>query len=223
VRALLKSPADLPDAFVISLDRLPSHGRTIAGHLRARRSTGEIPIVFAGGDPEKAARALALTPGALASAWNRIGDVLPQALSRPLAPAPWPTVASQSPMGTKLGLKAQMRVLLIQPPEEFGEILSTYCEGLTIVENQLRAPADAIFWFVRSQNAFDRNLEWFASRLLDGPSCRGWIAWPKQSGPTPSDLTLPSIRRSALEFGLVDYKIVSLDKVWASSVFGRKR
>ena len=46
-RALRK---DLPDAFVISLERRPSHGMEIGSSLRVRASTRHVPLVFVVGD-----------------------------------------------------------------------------------------------------------------------------------------------------------------------------
>lgn len=46
---------DLPDAVVISLDRLPSHGRAVAEWILEAKSRRHIPIVFEGGKPDKVA------------------------------------------------------------------------------------------------------------------------------------------------------------------------
>ena len=43
----------LPDIMVISLDRLPSHGRQIAEWLWEAKKRQHIPIIFAGGKPDK--------------------------------------------------------------------------------------------------------------------------------------------------------------------------
>lgn len=45
-RAVSAAP---PDAFVIDLSRLPSHGREVATFFRGRKATRQIPIVFVGG------------------------------------------------------------------------------------------------------------------------------------------------------------------------------
>ena len=45
----------LPDLVVISLDRLPSHGRAVAEWFRESKSRRHIPIVFEGGKPDKVA------------------------------------------------------------------------------------------------------------------------------------------------------------------------
>ncbi len=44
---------DLPDILVISIDRLPSHGKAYAEWLWQAKSRQHIPIVFCGGKPDK--------------------------------------------------------------------------------------------------------------------------------------------------------------------------
>lgn len=44
---------DLPDILVISLDRLPSHGKVYAEWLWESKKRQHIPIIFCGGKPEK--------------------------------------------------------------------------------------------------------------------------------------------------------------------------
>ena len=44
---------DLPDILVISLDRLPSHGKAYAEGLWEAKKRQHIPIIFCGGKPEK--------------------------------------------------------------------------------------------------------------------------------------------------------------------------
>ena len=48
-------PDPLPDAVVISLDRLPSHGRAIAEWVWEAKKRQHVPIVFVGGKPDKVA------------------------------------------------------------------------------------------------------------------------------------------------------------------------
>lgn len=43
----------LPDAVIISLDRLPSHGRTVAEWFWEAKKRQHVPIIFAGGEPDK--------------------------------------------------------------------------------------------------------------------------------------------------------------------------
>jgi len=46
---------ELPEAFIISLERLPSHGRRVAEWLHESKRRRAVPLIFAGGKPEKVA------------------------------------------------------------------------------------------------------------------------------------------------------------------------
>jgi response regulator RpfG family c-di-GMP phosphodiesterase len=61
-KAVLANP---PDAVVVSLDRLPSHGRETAQGLRGHKAGRTIPIVFVGGEGEAVAKTKAKVPDAL--------------------------------------------------------------------------------------------------------------------------------------------------------------
>jgi len=63
-RAAKAIHATPPDAVIISLARLPSHGRAVAEHLLTRRTTRDVPLLFVGGTPEAAARVRQLVPNA---------------------------------------------------------------------------------------------------------------------------------------------------------------
>src|ERR1700674_1054694 len=64
--------ASSPAAVLIDLDRLPSHGREVAVALRTSKSTRHIPIVFAGGVPEKVERIRQELPDAFFTDWKRV-------------------------------------------------------------------------------------------------------------------------------------------------------
>ena len=60
-KSLWKSP---PDACVIDLSRLPSHGREVSLGLRERKATRGVPIVFLDGEAEKVERIRSVIPDA---------------------------------------------------------------------------------------------------------------------------------------------------------------
>ncbi len=80
-RALRENP---PDAVVIDLARLPSHGQAVGIALRAQKATRMVPLVFIEADPEKTARVRGLLPDAVFTTWPRIGAALRRALRHPL-------------------------------------------------------------------------------------------------------------------------------------------
>jgi NADPH-dependent ferric siderophore reductase len=74
----------LPDIAVISLDRLPSHGRAVAEWLWEAKKRQHIPIIFAGGEREKVAairaefpRAVYCSPSAVAATVARLAAAQP--------------------------------------------------------------------------------------------------------------------------------------------------
>jgi len=66
----------LPDAVVISLDRLPSHGRAVAEWFWEAKKRQHIPIIFAGGQPDKVKATKAKFPQAVFCATEKVPEIL---------------------------------------------------------------------------------------------------------------------------------------------------
>lgn len=83
-----------PAAVVISLARLPSHGRAVAEWFWEAKERQNIPIVFAGGTPDKVEATRAKLPRASARAMNWRASYQKSSLSRPQdSPQPGPAQA----------------------------------------------------------------------------------------------------------------------------------
>jgi hypothetical protein len=67
---------DPPAALVISLQRLPSHGREIADAVWSSKWGREIPIIFFNGHPEKLPALQEKFPGAIFTAWEALISIL---------------------------------------------------------------------------------------------------------------------------------------------------
>jgi CheY-like chemotaxis protein len=67
---------DRPAVVVISLARLPSHGRETAVYLRDRYTESELPVVFVDGDPEKVEGVRDRVPEAVYTTWDEVASVL---------------------------------------------------------------------------------------------------------------------------------------------------
>lgn len=67
---------NLPDVLVLSLDRLPSHSRAIAEWMWEARSRRRIPIIFAGGAPDKVEATERKFPEAWFCSWEEVPDRL---------------------------------------------------------------------------------------------------------------------------------------------------
>ncbi len=73
-----------PDAVVISLDRLPSHGRAVAEWFWEAKKRQGIPILFAGGQPHKVAATRHKFPHAFFCATEELPAILDQVLTNSL-------------------------------------------------------------------------------------------------------------------------------------------
>ncbi len=217
--------SDPPDAIVIDLGRLPSHGRAVATAFRQRKTTRGVPLVFLAGDPEKTARVKALLPDATYTTGRALAGALPKALgarpkSKPVVPG---TMAGYSgtPLPKKLGIKPGSAVALLGAPEGFAErTLGPLPEGATL-RAHARVPFSVGLLFARSKADLERRFP-AAAKAMGEPGAL-WIVWPKKASGVATDLDQSAVRAFGLARGLVDYKIAAIDETWSGLCFARRK
>jgi CheY-like chemotaxis protein len=243
--------ANPPEAIVIDLSRLPSHGRELAIFFRGSKSTRHIPIVFVGGEAEKVDRIRKLLPDAAYATLARVRGVLKSALANPPAN---PVKAAQMmdrwghrTTAQKLGIAKDSRVAVIDPPSGYAQAVGDLPQGACFDEETTEG-CPVSLWFVHGVPEFHAALP--RMRKLAAHS-RLWILWRKnkraRTGPArPSgsqraheDSVEPGsvvrakdngdgldgnlIRAGCVAVGLVDYKICSVDDDWSGMVFAVKK
>ncbi len=213
-----------PDVVLIDLDRAPSHGHAIGSILRQSSSVCRIPIVFAGGVPEKAAAIQRQIPDAVFAPWAKIGPALKKAAAHPpvapVRPPPFIDKYKSSPLQKKLDIKPGLTVALVAAPEGFEELLGELPDGVTL-QTRVNRDTALIVWFVRSARELAVTADYLGGRLAGGGSA--WVVYPKQSGAHKVDFNLTDVRATMLEAGLVDYKVCSVDADWTGMKFTRKK
>jgi hypothetical protein len=219
IRAIRGDP---PDALVIDLTRLPSQGREVAVALRQWKATRHVPLVFAGGPPEKVKLIRERLPDAIYSEWERIKAAVKEALRTPVAnPIVPPRLEgySTSPLPKKLGIKAGRRIALVNAPDGFEERLRPLEDGQ--LQAGLRGSPDLILLFVQSQAEFEAKAAKTACVLAEAGAL--WIMYPKKSSSVRTDLTQNGMREFCIALGLVDYKICAVDETWTGLCFARRK
>ena len=213
---------DLPSAVVIDLSRLPAQGRDVGIALRINTVTRPIPLIFVDGLPEKVMIVRATLPDAVYTTWTHLRDDLPAALVRPprqlVVPENGLAGYAGKSVATKLGLKPNTIVALLNAPPDFADALEPLPAGVTI-RRQMGEESELTLWFVRSRRELQDGLPLRAERL--GAS-RLWIIWPKKNSGQSGDLSQTSVRELGLAQGLVDYKIASIDPTWSGLLFTRR-
>jgi len=212
----------IPDAIVIDIERLPSVGRDIGIALRMAKSTRNLPMVFAGGVPEKIAGIRMSLPDASYAPWPKIGSVLKRAMAArrttdPVVPRSIFEPYSGTPLLKKLGIKPNSSIALIDAPDGFSKSLGCLPAGATLREKS--GDCDLTMWFVRSTKELDRRTKRVAAQLDDGLI---WIVWPKKTSAIVSDLSQVSVRGAGLASGLVDFKVCAIDATWSGLLFKRR-
>jgi hypothetical protein len=220
MKSLTRNP---PDAFVIDLGRLPSHGKAVAVVMRQTKATRGVPIVFVDGEAEKVARVREMLPDATYATWKNVAARVSKAIRRPPTRPVVPVSLSGysgTPLPKKLGVKPGSRVVLLGGPKGFAATLGELPDGAKTTTSG-QTPGDVVLFFVNSQAALLTKLP--AAEAATANGGRLWMLWPKKASRVPTDVTEDLIRDAGLSAGWVDYKVAAIDAVWAGLCFARKR
>lgn len=214
---------DPPDAVVIDLSRLPSHGREVGNFLRTQKATRGVPLIFVGGEEEKVARVRALLPDAHFCSWRTVRGTLTRALRAPARDPAVPGIFagySGTPLPKKLGVKEGSTLALLDAPDGFDGAMGPLPEGVRVV-TAARGSADVAVLFVESLAGLRRR--WPAAARMVGEKGRLWVAWPKKTSGVRTDLSEPAVREHGLGEGLVDFKVCAIDGTWSGLAFTTRK
>ena len=217
-----------PDAFVIDLSRLPSHGREIAIALRQSPATRRIPIVFCEGAEDKVSRVRSDLPDAVFSIRSTLLSDLDRAIAQPprdpVTPKAMMDRYAAKTTAQKLGIKESSMVALIDPPRNYLQVLGELPAGvdLTTVDLSEETPASTpvTLCFLDNCDVLQPTL----SRVRElARHTKLWMLWRKGVHKTSRGINERVLRENAIALGLVDYKICSVNEVWSGMLFAAKK
>lgn len=119
---------------------------------------------------------------------------------------------SGTPLGKKLGIKPETRVLSVAAPREYEAWLAPLPEGATI-SARLRGRVDIVHVFCTEK----QKLSSFLPKAMDRirPDGMIWVSWPKKAAKVKTDINENTVREVALPLGLVDVKVCAVSAVWS--------
>ena len=116
----------------------------------------------------------------------------------------------------KLGIKVGSRVLFLNPPQNYRDVLGDLPEDVALGDD-LFGPLDFIQIFVRERAELARIFPELKQNLAyDGML---WVSWPKRVSKVPIDLKEDVVREIGLSNGLVDVKVSAIDEIWSGLKF----
>lgn len=119
---------------------------------------------------------------------------------------------STTPLPKKLGVRATSRLLPVNAPDDYEEILGPLPEGARIVRT-LSANTDIVHLFTARRADLEERLTKLRGQIAEDAAV--WVSWPKKSAEMPTDLTEDGIRDAALPLGFVDVKVCAVTDTWS--------
>ena len=119
---------------------------------------------------------------------------------------------SGTPVPKKLGLKAPMRLVILDAPTEYEMIVGPLPEGIKL-STVLSENVDLVHIFASSRATLSAHLVNLRHQLKDNVVV--WVSWPKKASKVATDITEDTIRELALPLGYVDIKVCAVSEIWS--------
>jgi hypothetical protein len=212
--------ANPPDALVIDLTCRPAQGRGAATAFRQSKYARYIPLIFVDGEPEKIAAVREWLPDATYATRSQLCAKVKAACAKrvvnPVIPPDLTETYKTRTVAQKLGIKEGSTVAVIDPPRDYTAALGVLPDGVDLLEDP-----DSIhpvtLWFVRDPRIYQTGMR--RMQALAGRT-KLWVVWRKNA---TNGLTQYVVRDTALEAGLVDYKICAVNQEWSGMAFSQRK
>ena len=119
---------------------------------------------------------------------------------------------SGTPLLKKLGIKPQMKVLLIAAPDNYFSLLEVDITIQLISEKQM---PDFIHLFAKDIAVFKKGMAKVLPLAKKNTAVIIWVSWYKKAAGIATDLNEDVIRNFALQNNLVDIKVCAVSDFWS--------
>lgn len=117
---------------------------------------------------------------------------------------------SGTPLLKKLGITNDMKVHVINAPENYFDLLEH-----DISDQLSGTKPDLVHLFVTSTKELEQEMKKLRAYCKTNPKIVIWVSWYKKSSGFSTDLTEDVIRNYALQNDLVDIKVCAVSNVWS--------
>lgn len=123
-----------------------------------------------------------------------------------------PAGYSGTPIINKLGIKPEMKVVLINQPNDYYDLLESNISNQLCRKNET---PDFIHLFVKTEKEFEVEMKKLKAVCKKNTTITIWVSWYKKSSKIPTDITEDVIRNYALKNDLVDIKVCAVSEIWS--------
>jgi len=119
---------------------------------------------------------------------------------------------SGTPLLNKLGIKPLMKILLVNSPDDYYDLLETDISEQLCKKNET---PDFIHLFVKNEKEFESEMKKLKPVIKQNKEVIIWVSWYKKAAKIPTDITEDTVRNYALKNELVDIKVCAVSDVWS--------
>ena len=119
---------------------------------------------------------------------------------------------SGTPLLKKLGINPGMKVMLINEPENYSDLLESNISNQFCTKNEIPS---LVHLFVKNNKEFEAGMKKLKTIYQKNTGIVIWVSWYKKSAGIRSDITEDVIRNYALKNGLVDVKVCAVSDIWS--------
>ena len=119
---------------------------------------------------------------------------------------------SGTPLINKLGIKPAMKVLLVNKPADYFQLLETDISKQLCGKNET---PDLIHVFVKNYKEYETMMKELKPLIKNNTEIIIWISWYKKASKIATDITEDDIRNYALKNNLVDIKVCAVSEIWS--------
>ena len=119
---------------------------------------------------------------------------------------------SGTPLMKKLGIKPEMRVLLINKPHNYYTLLEADISDQSMKKNET---PDFVHLFVKNTKEFEGEMKKLKPIYKQNPNLTIWVSWYKKAAKIETDITEDVIRNYAVKNDLVDVKVCAVSDIWS--------
>lgn len=119
---------------------------------------------------------------------------------------------SGTPLLKKLGIKPEMKVMVINKPRDYYNLLEADITDQVCKKN---ATPDLVHLFVSNEKEFEAEMKKLKAFCKQNPNITIWVSWYKKAAKIETDITEDVIRNYALKNDLVDVKVCAVSDIWS--------